>query len=90
MLGVLFYEPVENVMELAPAHYPAHQAWAVERHDAGDLIMIGTFADPLGDGSMAIFTSEAAARSFAEGDPFVKNQLVKRWKVLGWAEVFTA
>jgi uncharacterized protein YciI len=46
----------------------------------------GTFADPQDEGSMAIFTTREAAETFANGDPFVLNGVVRRWSVREWNE----
>jgi uncharacterized protein YciI len=48
--------------------------------------MVGTFGDPQGQGSMAIFASRAAADAFVEGDPFVLNGVVRGWEVREWNE----
>jgi uncharacterized protein YciI len=37
---------------------------------------------------MAVFTSREAAESFAEGDPFVLNGVVRDWQIREWDEVF--
>jgi uncharacterized protein YciI len=49
--------------------------------------MIGTFANPQEDGSMAIFTTRDAAEEFAQGDPFVLNGVVRSWHIGAWNEV---
>ena len=90
MLGVLFYESADDVLESAPRHFPAHRARADEFHRSGELLWLGTFADPVADGSMAVFVSEDAARAFAESDPFVTGGVVRTWRVLGWDEVYRA
>src|SRR5664279_3079864 len=46
--------------------------------------MIGTFADPVADGSMAIFRSRAAAEEFRAADPFVLEGLVGESRILDW------
>jgi hypothetical protein len=43
--------------------------------------MVGTFADPQTEGSMAIFTTREAAEEFATGDP-----VVRRWELREWNE----
>lgn len=48
--------------------------------------MIGPFTNPA-DGAMGIFTSREAADAFAEGDPFVLNDVVSEWHVREWNEV---
>ena len=89
MLHVLFYEPADDVASKAPAHFPAHQARLEEFHARGDLLMVGTFGNPQEEGSMAIFSSRAAAEDFVAGDPFVLNGVVRAWRVLDWDEIYS-
>ena len=83
---VLFYESADDVMSKAPAVYPDHLARLKEFKARGELLMVGTFADPQADGSMAIFDSRDAAESFAGGDPFVLQGVVRSWTVKEWFE----
>ena len=85
---VLFYESADNVAERAPAHFGAHWARALEFHERGLLQMIGTFADPQTQGSMAIFATREAAEEFVNGDPFVLEGVVRRWELREWNEAF--
>lgn len=87
MKYVLFYDPVPDVLERAPAHFPAHLERIREFHGRGDLLMVGTFADPVKEGSMAIFASREAAEAFVEGDPFVLEGVVRAWEIREWDEV---
>ena len=87
MKYVLFYESAEDVRSKAPLHMPAHRARYEEFHARGSLLMLGTFANPQEEGSMAIFTSREAAEEFARGDPFVLNGVVRRWQLREWNEV---
>jgi uncharacterized protein YciI len=83
---VLFYESAPDVSSKAPLHFPAHVArWKAFQTD-GTLLMIGTFSNSQDEGSMAIFTTREAAESFAIGDPFVLNGVVRRWSVREWNE----
>ena len=59
---VLFYESADDVMSRAPAVYPAHLARLKEYKTRSQLLMVGTFADPQADGSMAIFDSHRRGR----------------------------
>jgi len=86
---VLFYEPADDVASKAPPVFPAHRARLDDFQARGVLLMIGTFADPQRDGSMAVFTSRAAAEEFARDDPFVREGVVRSWRVLDWNEVLT-
>lgn len=51
--------------------------------------MIGTFANPQTEGSMAIFTSPEAAEGFVRGDPFVLNGVVRSYTIREWNEALT-
>jgi uncharacterized protein YciI len=84
---VLFYESADDVMSKAPLHFDAHSARLGEFHGRGELLMVGTFADPQTEGSMAIFTTREAAESFVEGDPFVLSGVVRAWEIREWHEM---
>jgi uncharacterized protein YciI len=87
MKYVLFYESADDVASKAPAHFPAHSARLDEFHARGDLLLVGTFADPQKDGSMSVWRSREAAEEFARQDPFVLNGVVSSWRVLDWNEI---
>jgi uncharacterized protein len=84
---VLFYESADDLASNAPAHFPAHSARLDEFHSNGTLLMVGTFANPQEEGSMAIFTTREAAEEFVKGDPFVLNGVVRDWQIREWNEV---
>jgi uncharacterized protein len=86
MKYVLFYESADDVLSKAPPHFPAHSARCDEFHARGTLLMVGTFADPQEEGSMAIFTTREAAEEFVNGDPFVLNGVVRDWHIREWNE----
>ena len=88
MKYVLFYESADDVLARVPAHFPAHSARCEEFRARGTLLMVGTFADPQEEGSMAIFATREAAEEFALGDPFVLNGVVRDWQIREWNEVF--
>jgi uncharacterized protein YciI len=87
MKYVLFYESADDVASKAPAHFPAHRARLDEFAARGDLLLVGTFADPQKDGSMSVFRTREAAEEFAREDPFVLNGVVRDWRVLDWDEI---
>ena len=86
---VLLYESADNVHEKAPAHFPAHSEFADRFHADGTLLLIGTFADPQQDGSMAIFTTREAAEEFVAGDPFVREGVVAKYEIRDWLEAYS-
>lgn len=89
MKYVVFYESAEDVAAKAPAHFAAHCAHWTRFVEAGELELIGTFADPQADGSMAVFRSRAAAEAFVKDDPFVLGGVVASWRILDWNEALT-
>ena len=89
MKYVVFYESAEDVAAKAPVHFAAHCAHWARFVEAGELELIGTFADPQADGSMAVFRSRAAAEAFVRDDPFVLGGVVASWRILDWNEALT-
>ena len=86
---VVFYESADDVASKAPPHFPAHRARLDEFHADGRLLLVGTFANPQEEGSMAIFSTREAAEEFVKDDPFVVNGVVKRWYIREWNEIFS-
>ncbi|HKY68577.1 MAG TPA: hypothetical protein VJM49_19485 [Acidimicrobiales bacterium] len=56
----------------------------------GELLAVGTFADPFRDGSMTVFTSRDAVERFVEGDPFRTEGVIRGWRVMEWHETLLA
>ena len=86
---VLFYETAKDGLARVPANFPAHKARLAQFHEAGTLLMVGTFADPQKDGSMGIFTTREAAEAFVAEDPFRLNGVVSGYTIREWNEVLT-
>ena len=87
-LAVSFYDEMgPGRMAHAQQVYPRHVAYLEQFNVDGEVLMIGTFADPATDGSMAVFRSREAAERFIAGDPFVVNGVVARWTIRPWNEV---
>jgi hypothetical protein len=68
-----------------------HLRLAWEAHERGELLLGGALDSPV-DQAMLLFQgdSDAAARAFAEADPYVKAGLVTRWSVRRWTTVVGA
>jgi len=64
--------------------FPRHKARVEEFIAAGKIIGIGTFEDPMANGSMGIFVSREAVDEFMAGDPFMLEGLVRSWRILQW------
>jgi uncharacterized protein len=86
---VVLYESSEDVASKAPAHFPAHRARIDEFRDRGEILSIGTFADPQAQGSMAIFPTREAAESFVKDDPFVLNGVVRTPEIREWNDILS-
>jgi uncharacterized protein YciI len=50
------------------------------------LLMARPFANPAESG-IGVFTSKETAEEFIQGDPFVVNGVVAKWRVVEWIEV---
>ena len=88
-LYVVFYETALDAVARIPEVYPAHRARVDEFHARGELLMVGTFADPITEGSMAVFRSRAGAEEFVADDPFVTEGVVGGWTLREWNEALT-
>lgn len=87
MKYVMTYRAVEDFLPLARHNYPAHSARVEEFARRGDLLMVGTFDEPMNGEAMGVFTTREAAEEFIAGDPFVLNGVVASWAVRPWNEV---
>ena len=85
----LFYdEVVEDFVNQRVPFREEHLGLAREAHARGELLLAGALADPA-DAALLVFRAEssAAAENFAEHDPYVRNGLVKKWRVRKWTVV---
>jgi uncharacterized protein YciI len=85
---LLFYEFAPDYMERRAAFRDEHLRLAWEAQECGDVVLGGAVGEPP-DGGMLLFKSEspAVAERFAAADPYVKNGLVKTWRVRKWTTV---
>jgi len=88
MKVVMFYEVAPEGLSKAKANIEAHRARLNEFHSKGVLLMAGPFANPA-EGALGIFTSKKDAEEFIQGDPFVINGVVSKWRLVEWNEVLT-
>lgn len=83
---LLSYDLAPDYLDRRPAFRDAHLALAWETADKGELMLGGAVGDPV-ESALLLFTSADAARAFAEADPYVREGLVRAWRVLPWATV---
>jgi uncharacterized protein len=86
---VMFYEMAPDGFSKVMANLEGHRARLNEFHAKGVLLMAGPFADPA-EGALGIFTDKKAAEEFIEGDPFVMNGVVGKWRLSEWNEVLAS
>ena len=84
---VSFYEMAPDALSKVLTHFPAHRARLDEFHARGDLLAAGPLGNPP-EGALAIFNSREAAEEFIEGDPFVTEGLVSKWRLVEWKAAF--
>ena len=85
---LLFYEFAPDYLERRGAFRDEHLRLAWQAQEQGDVVLAGAVGDPP-DGGLLVFESDspAVAERFAAADPYVKNGLVKTWRVRKWNTV---
>jgi uncharacterized protein YciI len=84
---VSFYEMAPGALSKVMEHYPAHRARLDEFHARGAILAAGPLGNPP-EGAMALFNTREEAEEFIQGDPFVTNGLVSKWRLVEWNAVF--
>jgi uncharacterized protein len=83
---LLIYELAADYLERRPAFRDRHLALAWEAADRGALLLGGAVGDPV-ESALLLFSDAEAAQAFAEADPYVREGLVRSWRVLPWTTV---
>jgi uncharacterized protein YciI len=85
---LLMYDVTDDYIERRADFRSAHLDVARQAVERGELVLGGALADPA-DMAVLLFrgSSPAAAEAFAMADPYVRNGLVKRWRVRPWTTV---
>jgi uncharacterized protein len=88
---LLIYDLSSDYMERRSAFRAEHLRLAWEAQGRGEIVLAGALADPA-DGAVLLFQGEspAAPEAFAAADPYVRNGLVKSWRVRRWTTVVGA
>ena len=84
----LIYELVDDYLSRRDAFRAEHLALAQAATERGELVLAGALAEPA-DQAVLVFEGDSpeAAESFARADPYVKNGLVRLWRVRPWRVV---
>ena len=85
---LLFYDTVENYIEKRAPHRALHLAHVNKYHKSGQIVMGGALAEPA-DQAVIVFRVDDASivEEFAQNDPYVKEGLIKNWRVRPWTVV---
>lgn len=85
---LLFYDLAPEYMERRPEFRKEHLALAWQSSERGELVLGGALADPV-DNAVLLFnvSSPEAIERFVASDPYVKNGLVKSWRIRPWTTV---
>lgn len=85
---LMFYEYTPEYLARRGEFRAEHLRLAWESNARGELVLGGAFADPA-DGAVLLFECETPAvpERFAANDPYVKNGLVRSWRVRAWTTV---
>jgi uncharacterized protein YciI len=88
MFYMLLYEVGEDFIDRRAPFREEHLGIAQAAQERGELFMAGALTDPV-DGAALVFKTEdrSVVEQFVENDPYVKQGLVKSWKVRKWAVV---
>jgi uncharacterized protein YciI len=88
---LLLYDLVDDYLDRRGPLRPEHLALAEAAHGRGELVMAGALAEPA-DRVVLVFRAEdpAPAEAFARADPYVREGLVRSWKVRPWTVVIGA
>ena len=85
---LLFYDVVDGYVERRKPFRAAHLAHAQQSIARGELVLGGALANPVDQAILLLRgDSPAVAEAFAAADPYVKNGLVKSWRVREWTTV---
>lgn len=85
---LLFYDVVPDYLERRAAFRDAHIAYARQAVARGELVLGGALANPT-DTAILLFRGDSpvVAETFAAADPYVKNNLIRSWRVREWTTV---
>jgi uncharacterized protein len=81
---LLIYDVAPDFLQRRAAFRDAHLALAWRAADAGELVLAGALEEPAEQAFLLFRGSRDAALRFAAADPYVKQGLVKSFRVKQW------
>lgn len=88
---LMFYDLSPDYLQRRGEYRDEHLALARAAVARGELVLGGALADPT-DHAVLLFKADSpgVAEAFALADPYVKEGLVKQWRVRPWTTVVGA
>ena len=85
---ILMYDLVDDYLERRAALRAEHLELGRQSLARNELVLAGALAEPI-DQAFLVFHGDdtSLAEAFAKSDPYVKNGLVKSWRVRKWTTV---
>lgn len=85
---LLIYELAPDYLERRAQYRREHVQLAWQAHERGELVLGGALSDPA-DAAVLFFAGDSpeGAAAFAQRDPYVRNGLVRSWRVREWTTV---
>ena len=85
---LLEYELIDDYLDRRAVFRDEHLALAREAHRRGELILAGALAEPP-DRAVLVWRTDdrSVVERFVDGDPYVRNGLVRSWTIRPWTVV---
>ena len=85
MYWLLLYDLVADYLERREALRSDHLGLAEAAHERGELVLAGAVPDPF-DLAVLVFKGDdqSVVERFVEKDPYVREGLVKDWRIRRW------
>jgi len=84
---MLIYDVTPDFIQKRAACRDEHLALAWKAAAAGELLLAGALEEPAEQAFLLFRGSREAAQRFAQADPYVRQGLVKQWRVKQWHTV---
>jgi hypothetical protein len=85
MYYLMLYDVVDDFVNRRAPFRNDHLKLVRQAHERGELMLAGALSEPV-DGAALVFRANDSLipERFAREDPYVKNGLVKQWRVRSW------
>jgi uncharacterized protein YciI len=88
MYLALMYDVVDDYLARRGEFRDEHLGLARAAHERGELLLAGAWADPA-DGALLVWRvpDRSVVENFVQADPYVRNGLVRHWRIREWTVV---